>query len=77
MVAPLNRQLWYVKNRRLEFADRFEPRGRKTLVLIVPPGCEPKLFEEFFALEKVTEWKIDGCPRLFILDAASAVPLSR
>jgi hypothetical protein len=67
LLPPLNKKLWYVKDRRVEFVDRFELRGRKQLILVVPPGGAIDAFTNVFDVALARKWDIPGSAPLYIL----------
>ncbi|HVM61146.1 MAG TPA: glycosyltransferase family 39 protein [Verrucomicrobiae bacterium] len=67
-IAPaLTNKLWYARDRRVEFADRFELRGRKELILVVAPGQTVEAFTNVFDVSLARRWDIPGCSPLYTL----------
>jgi hypothetical protein len=67
-IAPaLTNKLWYAKDWHVEFVDRFEARGRKELILVVPPGETLDLFTNAFDVTTAKKWEIADSLPLYIL----------
>jgi hypothetical protein len=64
---PLDKKLWYATGRHVEFVDRFELRGRREVILIVPPGLTIGVFTNVFDVTTARKWEIPGSPPLYIL----------
>jgi hypothetical protein len=67
IAPPLARKLWYARDHRVEFVDRFELRGRKQLILVVPPGETIDAFTNVFDVALAKRWDIPGSPPLYTL----------
>jgi hypothetical protein len=55
---PLNKKLWYATDQHVEFVDRFEFRGRRQLILVVPPGLTIDAFTNVFDVTAAKKWEI-------------------
>jgi hypothetical protein len=73
LLPPLDKKLWYAKDWQVEFVDHFELRGRKTLILIVPPGKTIDAFTNVFDVTLVKRLEIPGSPPLYTLPARARI----
>ena len=64
---PLDKALWCATNRSVEFISKFEPRGRRKLLLVVPPGGSVELFAKAFDVTSARKWNISEGAPLYIL----------
>lgn len=64
---PFNTKLWRAKDRWVEFMDRFELRGHKTIILVVPPGGSVDEFAQSLDVHKVKKWEIPDSAPLYTL----------
>jgi hypothetical protein len=71
LVAPFDKKLWLARNRRVEFSDHFDPRGKQVLVLIVPPETDVGLFAGAFDVSHAKRWDVGGGAPLYTLDVQS------
>jgi hypothetical protein len=68
---PFNQKLWCARNHQVEFMDRFEVRGHKTLVLVVPPGGTVDEFAPVLDVRNAKVWQIPGSAPLYTLTVRS------
>ncbi|MGA2604779.1 MAG: glycosyltransferase family 39 protein [Verrucomicrobiia bacterium] len=68
---PFNQKLWCARNHQVEFADRFEARRHKTLVLVVPPGGTVDEFAPMLDVHNAKKWEIPHSAPLFTLTATA------
>ncbi len=68
-LPPLDNKLWYAKDWGVEFVDHFETRGRKTFILVVPPGKSLDAFTNVFDVTLVKKLEIPESPPLYTLTA--------
>lgn len=67
-IAPaLANKLWYTEGWHVDFADRFEPRGHTTLILVVPPGDSVDEFAPVLDVRHAKKWEIPGSAPLYTL----------
>jgi hypothetical protein len=64
---PFNHKLWCARNRRVEFMDRFEPRGHTTLILVVPTGGNVDEFAPVLDVHNAKKWEIPDSAPLYTL----------
>jgi hypothetical protein len=64
---PLDKKLWYTKGHSVEFVDKFEPRDRRKLLLVVPPGGSVEMYTNIFNVASVEKWDIPQSAPLYIL----------
>jgi hypothetical protein len=64
---PFNQKLWCARNHRVEFTDRFEPRGHTTLILVVPPGASVDEFGPVLDVHRAKKWEIPDSAPLYTL----------
>lgn len=67
LAPPFDRKLWYAKSRDITYRNHFDVQGKKTLVLVVPPGESVERFAQVFDLANIEMHNIDGAPPLYSL----------
>jgi hypothetical protein len=64
---PFNQKLWCATNRRVEFVDRFNPGGHKTIIFVVPPGASVDGFATALDVHQAQRWEIPDSAPLYTL----------
>lgn len=68
---PLDKKLWYAKNRRTEFHDKLEINGRHTLILVVPPGRTVDAFADVLDISHAKKWDIPESAPLYTISTSA------
>jgi hypothetical protein len=67
LAAPWDKRLWYARNRRVSFVDRFDTLNKGILILVVSPGDNVERFARVLDASRTVKWEIDSSEPLYTL----------
>jgi hypothetical protein len=67
VLAPPNKRIWHVRHGQLEFVDKLDLKGKKGIVLLVPPDEKLEIFSQYLSASSMKAAIGEGNGLYFIL----------